>query len=303
MSHPTKKQLNELRKIFTHRLWLDNYDRLIQFEKTFNRFPKRHEKYYGHQLGAWCQRQRRNYKDGNMELWRFEMLNALGFQFELPDPFEENVKRIGELWNQHPESWPFIPKKYCCDDYNRLHAWSQDNRKRYIIGELNKKQMELLESINFPLDTQNSKWEQDITVFKNFIKSHGRYPKRSKVNYDENNLAEWRLHKIRLLKKGLLPKDKLKELTCIRSDLIKTDLKKKNTWDLKYDKLKDIWKVKKELRGKIPVTRSHKDYTMWYNWFNSNKQRFMNGSLPKEKGSLLKRIGFNFLKKGYARKD
>jgi hypothetical protein len=303
MPYPTTKQIKELRKIFVHRLWLDNFYRMIQFEKLFNRFPKRHEKYYGHQLGAWCQRQRRNYKDGNMELWRFEMLNTVGFQVELPDPFEENVKIIGQLWKEYPESWPFIPKIYCYDDYDRLQAWAQGNRKRYINGELDKKQIKLLKSINFPLDTQATKWEQDITTFRNFVQTHNRYPKRSKTNLEENKLAEWRLHKMRLLKNGLLPKDKLSALNSIRPDLLKTALKKKNAWDLKYDKLKEIWKIKTELQGKIPVSRSQKDYTMWYNWFNCNKQRFMNGSLPKEKGFLLKRIGFNFSQKGYAQKD
>lgn len=79
--------------------------------------------------------------------------------------------------------------------------------------------------------------------------------------------------------------------------------KKKSSWDLKFDRLKSFWEEIPELKGKIPVSKSHKDYSIWYNWFNCNKKRFKNESLPKEKGSLLKRIGFDFLKKGYARKD
>jgi hypothetical protein len=298
MRYPTRRQLNQLRKRFLHRLWLDNYDRLVQFKKLFNRFPKRHEKYFGHQLGAWSQRQRRIYKDGNLELWRFEMLNAIGFKIELPDPFEKNVKKMGQLWKAHPESWPFIPKKYCCRDYNRLQGWAQANRKRWLKGELNKRQMELLESINFPLDTNDAKWEHDVTAFKKFVKDFDRYPKISKVNCEENKLAEWRLRKMRLFRMGLLSKNKFKTLNRIRPDLIKTALKKKDSWDLKYDKLKKLWKERSELKGKIPVSKSHKDYITWYNWFNCNKYRFLKGFLPKNKGSLLKRIGFDFSRKG-----
>ena len=80
MSYPTKKQIIELRQQHVHKLWLDNYDRLIQFKKLFDRFPTRHEKYYYHQLGAWCQRQRRKYRDGTLEFWRVEMLVAVDFK-------------------------------------------------------------------------------------------------------------------------------------------------------------------------------------------------------------------------------
>lgn len=303
MAYPTIAQLKELKKNPNHRLWLDSYDRIVQFEKVSDRFPKRHEKYHGHHLGAWSQRQRRNYKNGSMELWRFEMLKAIDFPVELPDPFEENVKKIGQLWKEHPESWPFIPRKFCYDDYDRLQMWSQDNRKRYHNGELEKNQIELLNSINFPLNTKTTKWEQDLSRFKNFVKKHNRYPKRTVGNYEENCLAGWRFHKLRLLKKGLLPKDKLKDLLTIQPDLLKSSLKKKNSWDLRYEILIKTWEEKDELRGKIPVPKNHKDYKMWYDWFNMNKYRFKNGLLPKEKVELLVDIGFNFFQNGYALKD
>jgi hypothetical protein len=274
---------------------------MIQFQNLFNRFPKRFEKYCGYQLGAWCQRQRSRYKDGKLELWRFEMLKAVGFQVDLPDPFEENVKKIGQLWKEHPESWPFIPRKYCYSDYDRLERWSHDNRKRYINGELDTNQIELLKSINFPMDTKATKWEQDISRFKNFIKKNNRYPSISSNDNEEHLLAGWRFHKISIYKKGLLPKDEFEALSSIRPDLLKAALQKKSSWDLKFDKLKDVWDKNEELRGKIPVVKGHENYTMWYNWFNINKQQFNNGSLPKEKASLLDSIGFNFFQKGYAR--
>ncbi len=303
MSYPTKKQLNELRKISVHRLWLDNYDRLVQFYNLFHRFPKRHEKYCGYQMGAWCLRQRRKYKDGILALWRFEMLDAVDFKVELPDAFEENVKQIGQLWKEHPKSWPFLPRKNCLSDYNRLQAWMQDNRKRYLNGELNKRQIKLLNSVRFPLDTDILKWEQDIINFRNFVERHNRYPKRTKFDDEENKLAEWRFRKIQLFKEGLLPKDKLKALKSIRPDLLKNTLIKKPSWELNYERLKDIWENETELKGKIPVPKNHKDYILWYKWFNCNKWRFNNGSLSKAKISLLKRIGFDFLQRCYARKD
>lgn len=137
----------------------------MSFYELFHRFPKRHEKYYEHFLGTWCQKQRRIYKDGTLILWRFQMLNAADFQFELPDPFEENVKKIEQLWKEHPESWPFIPRKYCYDDYDRLQQWVQDNRKRYLNGKLTEQQINLLNTINFPLETRTTKWERDVFSF------------------------------------------------------------------------------------------------------------------------------------------
>lgn len=295
MAYLTQKEFKRLGKSFVDRAWLDNFERLNQFHDKFHRFPQDREKWHGHNLGIWCRGQRMVYRKGIIKLWRVKLLNEVDFQLEIPDAFEKNAGLLDRLWRERPESWPCVPRRFYPKECGMLLAWIHSTRKHYANGELSRHQIKLLKSIKFPFDTRNKiVWNRKLERFRLWVEKHGRYPSKTKNNEEERKLAAWRDYIMLASRRGWLPKDREKTFQSLRPDLLRKGmLLKKNSWDIKYDHLRDMYRENPKLRGDIPVPRNHPDFQMWHNWFHQHKSKARHGKLPKDKIQLLKKIGID----------
>ncbi|HEX2956891.1 MAG TPA: helicase associated domain-containing protein [Chitinispirillaceae bacterium] len=203
----TKQQLNILCKNIRNRRWLDAYNRLVLFKKTFKRWPKHIEEYpKGIKVGKWFCLQKSAYAKGKLPMWRRQMLERI--DFPMPQPYDDWFETYGryKAWYEKNDRIPLVTAR---DKEERaLAGWRLRQRMKSNEGVLSQEQISLLTVAGLFDNFYDLRWNEQLEELKNFVKINGSLPVGHSSSKHEQKLAVWRHNNYRLLKSGELPEDK-----------------------------------------------------------------------------------------------
>src|SRR4029077_19529393 len=140
--------------------WNYQFGSLKEFRQIHpNRWPKDKEEFpLGNRLGSWCQDQRDNFKKGLLSNERINSLNQLGFKWNpLHDNWVEQFEYLQLFRQLNPHRWPKIKEEFPED--NELGIWCSMQRDAYKNKTLTAQKKELLDSISFPWNIFDERWD------------------------------------------------------------------------------------------------------------------------------------------------
>lgn len=271
------------------------------FERDFQELLKFKDKHrhvdvptMDNRLGRRVNRYRTHYRQGKLSKEKIESLINIGFQFVLKENFSWD-ERFEEL----KEYYKTYKTKYVMSSVNSaLYSWDKRQRTENIKGNLNKEQIEKLNSIDFDWEIKSIRnkkdnWEDRFENFKIYWinscaipvpKSHPEFEYLNNFIKDiGDDFRKNRLNDIRI--------NKLKEID-FDFNLLNLSETKEVQWDIFYKKLKEI----KEIQGNLNISKTdeNKEFNAWVR----NQRRIKrNGKLTEEKISLLNEINFSWSNK------
>lgn len=169
---------------FPWNVWNEMYEALVCFHEEKKVWPPDNLAIVnGLNLGSWCTRQRFDKKKGIITRERLQLLNDIGFPW---DKWLEKFYYLKQYRMENQNTWP---QKNDFKDKYQLSSWCNSQKKAKKKNKITKKQIYLLESIEFPWD----KWTEGyINLRKYLIENHGFYP--VDIYYIMSNgfwLGEW----------------------------------------------------------------------------------------------------------------
>lgn len=167
--------------------WAKEYEE----ENGHLRVPASYECDDGFPLGAWIESLRRSYKNGSLSEDMVEALDKLGMvwsfkDMEVPAKWLESYEML-KLYREEYGN-VLVPQAYEVDDY-KLGIWVSNQRS----GELNEKQVELLDEIGFVWDVQDYAWNDKFN--------------RAKAGDESREIINWKNMQQTLLNQGKLSAD------------------------------------------------------------------------------------------------
>ncbi|CAE8588611.1 unnamed protein product [Polarella glacialis] len=176
-------------------------------EHEHSAVPADHVTADGFHLGAWVARQRmlkRGTASGELDAGQIEMLNDLGFVWE-PQSFhwEQMFERLKAYKADHGDV--LVPRNHDTADGFNLGVWVARQRtlKRETTGgELDDRQIEMLDNLGFVWELQSFQWEQTFERLKAYQAEHGDVlVPADHDTADGFNLGAW-VSRQRALKRG-----------------------------------------------------------------------------------------------------
>ncbi|KAL7514863.1 hypothetical protein ACHAXN_012150 [Cyclotella atomus] len=133
--------------------WHEQYDKLMEFKQQHGHceVPNRYKS--DEFLGWWVKTQREQYKSGEMENGRKDLLNSIGFEWSVQaDPIEIRHQKWQEQYDklvtfQQENGHCRVPCRYKSDSY--LGKWVKLQRELYKRGTMKEDWINLLNAIGF----------------------------------------------------------------------------------------------------------------------------------------------------------
>lgn len=153
----TQNEIDKLNQI-TGWFWKkeDNFNEKVQqlkeYVNKYNKLPSSHEKNDQHRvLGKWCQRQRYNYRKGNLSKKRIHNLESVsGWYWKIkntstkPKTFDERYNELKKFIDENKK----LPNSRSEDQNEKsLGKWIGHQKTAYSNGKLTKERIKLLNSI------------------------------------------------------------------------------------------------------------------------------------------------------------
>ncbi len=204
--------------LFANWLWqFENLRKLLQikphpFPKTTIRFPGTNK------LGRWINRQNERYKEGKLELERFQLLKSIYFPFRETPTREEawhiQFNHLATYRLKNPQKWPSQAEQF--PNGNRLGAWLHVQRGLWIQGKVPEKRASLFLSLDVPKEIRNSEWMRQYDMLRKFVQIHsGKFPRLSEEFPEGNKLGRWTHKQRQFHKTGWLTENKRSLLNSI----------------------------------------------------------------------------------------
>ena len=198
--------------------WQENYANLKAYrEQNGNCLVSQGELDDNDKLYKWVKRQRDDVKKGRLTAERKELLDEIGFCWDIPAyEWERNFQLLEQYAGR--EGHCDVPNKHL-EDGVKLGGWLGDQRTTYRKGDLDETRQQRLEELGVnwnPKDAVlNRKWMHKFNLLVKFKEREGhcRVPRRHKE--DGETLGTWLMTQKQAHKKGdLYPEryDKLKKL-------------------------------------------------------------------------------------------
>jgi hypothetical protein len=134
--------------------WHEQYDKLMEFKQQHGhcRVPNRYKS--DEFLSWWVKSQREQYKSGEMENGRIDLLNSIGFEWSVQAEYinENRDKKWQEQYDklvifQQENGHCRVPCRYESDPY--LGKWVKLQRELYKCGTMKKDRINPLNAIGF----------------------------------------------------------------------------------------------------------------------------------------------------------
>lgn len=141
--------------------WLTSFNQLVQFKTKYNHsnVPRNTEAFQ--KLGLWVKNQRYEYCTGKMNPRKIEMLDSIGFTWDLHEAkwFEmlEDLKRFIAK-----EGHANVPQRV--PEVKKLSIWVSTQRLNFKRGRMSKERFLILENLGFdwaPHETKRKRKERD----------------------------------------------------------------------------------------------------------------------------------------------
>lgn len=162
----------------------------------------------GGRLGAWCGKQRRSWKKGELSEGQVRMLKSLpGWKWD--------VRK--EIWQDSFEQVVDFEKRLeKCPGWKdgKLGAWCRNQKQLKKRGELSEERVKMLGTIsgwNWETDFEK-RWRESFEQVRDFEKNSGRCPRER-----DGEMGLWCCHQRRLEKNDKLPEERVKLLETIPS--------------------------------------------------------------------------------------
>eukprot|EP00521_Asterionellopsis_glacialis_P009992 CAMPEP_0195288698 /NCGR_PEP_ID=MMETSP0707-20130614/5262_1 /TAXON_ID=33640 /ORGANISM="Asterionellopsis glacialis, Strain CCMP134" /LENGTH=372 /DNA_ID=CAMNT_0040348597 /DNA_START=96 /DNA_END=1214 /DNA_ORIENTATION=+ len=187
--------------------WNQFFKLLVEFKKQNGhcRVTVKHDKF----LGLWVLRQRMYHKNGSLREDRKQLLNSIGFDWQLhKSKWEENYQLLKEfkMKNGHCE---------IKEIRGALKQWIYAQRKAYKGCTLSKERIEKLKAIGIDWQLHKSKWEESYLLLVEFKMKNGH----CEVKETTGALRRWLYTQRKTYKRGALSKERIEKLKAIGFDL------------------------------------------------------------------------------------
>lgn len=180
--------------------WLKQFTYLKKYRKFYpTRWPTKKEEFpKGNNIGSWISVQRSKFAQKKLSEDRIMLLNQISF------PWDGEGHRLESIWlmhfselkqfkNKHPLRWPTHYEEF--PRGNKLGLWLYFQKQSYDNKMLSNENVNLLKSINFPLNTKKNIhafwWKQ----YQYLLDYRSKYPQRWPRPREEfpkgNKLANW----------------------------------------------------------------------------------------------------------------
>ena len=259
--------------------WEEMFERLVQFHKAHSHcnVPQDWEKDF--RLGAWVNKQRRNWKLGRLSVERKNLLDGLGFVWTPIDhAWESRFQELVRFKEKHghcrvPQRWKDNPK---------LGLWVAVQRRFKSRNKLPPEVVHRLDNIGFIWDPHQAAWEEMFGELVAFHRANGH----SNVPYKyprNRDLAHW-VHRQRQGKKtGTLSGEQIQQLQ--KLDFV---------WDVReaaWEKWFTILSEFQRVNGHCRVPQRWKENPQLTSWVVVQRQNRKKGLLDTQQIARLDAIG------------
>lgn len=189
--------------------WEYRYEQLKEFHKVNGNCMVTRKQ--NKQLAYWVVHQRSFYKKGILEKERIDKLNELSFEW---GEEEQWLLRFKELENYYREfGTTNVSKGYIVNDFG-LDSWVFKMRRDYFGGKLSKKQIDLLESIEFSWDDiKTQRWNNMYDELVEFKVQFGHCDvRRNSRKKNDSPLPLWVANQRKFYREGKLTDERIKRL-------------------------------------------------------------------------------------------
>jgi hypothetical protein len=256
-------------------------------------------------LGSWVNRQRKEYRSGNLNLERKEKLDQLGFVWNTyASSWEESYAELEHYKQVHGHC--NVPQK--CPEAPGAAHFVKQQRDDYRNGNLNLERKSKLDQLGFVWNTSISCWEKRYTELESYQQVHGHCNVPNVYNAvpglgrwvagrrTEHRLGQmppereallnkigfqWRIYK----KRGLEGKSKLDQL-----GFVCNVISKRTCWEKRHVQLESYQQV----HGHCNVPQKYTETPGLGRWVARQRTEHRKDQIPPEREALLNKIGFQW---------
>lgn len=170
----------------------------------------------GYRLGAWVNKQRTRYKDGDLPSDRARILEDLGPVWSWDargSRWEEGFRRLVEYVKAHDSA--LVPDSYKSPDGFSLGKWLGNQRTQFSKGKVSAEHISRLEKVHptWSWNTKIGQWQDGFDHLKAFIagNGHARVPQDYKSD-DGYGLGSWIMGQRSKFRKGMLSAEQRRNL-------------------------------------------------------------------------------------------
>ena len=193
--------------------WAGAFAALKLFRQSHpNHWPSARERGGGVNLRQWCRQQREMNKKGKLSRDRVKKLEGIGFEWEFLDTaWERGFTALKRFRLANPVRWPRV--LYVAPDGFKLGSWCAKQRKLNKLGILPKDRKRRLDAIGFEWEPEEALWNRAFWLLRLYRRDNpDRWPPRSYVTAGGFRLGAWCQNKRTNIKRGVLPKEHLRQL-------------------------------------------------------------------------------------------
>jgi superfamily II DNA or RNA helicase len=149
--------------------WESMFAALVKYKEIHGTAYVRSKSKDDYDLGQWCQRQRKKYKDNKFSPDQVKQLEDIGFVWDpLVDNWEKMYSDLLQYKTIHGKS--HVPVNKNNDD---LAMWCGRQRSAYKSSKLSSEHIKLLENISFIWDPIEARWEEMFAALETYKQTHG----------------------------------------------------------------------------------------------------------------------------------
>ena len=190
--------------------WPEMYKGLVAYSKKHKStlVPYRYEP--DRKLGLWVGQRRNFYKTNALSQDRLQLLEAIGFVWDVFDAWWQDMYEILTLYKER-EGHCDVPQGHKEDEQN-LGAWLQTQRREKKNGNMDATKEKQLVELGVVWDVFSQQWEDMYTFLIQYEQREGHCNVPRSHKEDGNNLGYWLTNQRTIKKNGKLDDDRLRRL-------------------------------------------------------------------------------------------
>ena len=262
---------------------------LLYKEKTGDpNVPATYKTTEGFLLGSWQSNQRGNYKTGKISPERIEMLENIGFKWDIREKwFEEGFQET--LLYKERTGDSNVPRTYMTAEGFQLGSWQSNLRNNYKTRNLSPERIKRLDDIDLKWDIREEQFEKGFQETLLYKESTGNPNALSSYKTVEGfRLGNWQSFQRKNYSKGYLSPGRIKRLEEIGF-----------TWEKLEEKFENGFQetlLYKESIGNPNALSSYKTTEGYLlgSWQSDQRNNYKEKKLSSERIKRLEEIGFTW---------
>jgi len=257
---------------------------LVKYREQYrNRWPEQATIYQGLRIGAWCNSQRKLFKQNTLESERIELLNRLQF---LWNPFntqwQETYDLLVDFRQKYPNQWP--QRNFKVKGIN-LARWCESRRQDYKNRSLSPERIGKLNKIDFSWDALVDRWQDNYDLL---VKYRNQFPSQwpaAEEEFQGAKLGAWCSNQRMNYRTQVLNKERTEKLNKLGF-----------SWAALVDQWQEIYDLlvqyRKQFRNKWPAAEEEYRGVRLARWCHTQRKNRKNNILASERIELLNKLDF-----------